>query len=102
MHSLQTLALALLTPGLLKPHLWCMSDGWSVGGAAEADAAYEEAFDAIFNLAVESYRHPIPQISKKNGQQKWSMIEMWPMTVSASAAAVHLLHPFHFFLGCRE
>ncbi|KAL3144954.1 putative 3',5'-cyclic phosphodiesterase pde-3 [Trebouxia sp. C0010 RCD-2024] len=57
-----------------------MSDGWSVGGAAEADAAYEEAFDAIFNLAVESYRHPIPQISKKNGQQKWSMIEMWPMT----------------------
>ena len=52
------------------------------GGAAEAEAAYEEAFDAIFNLAVESYRHPIPQISKKNGQQKWSMIEMWPMSVS--------------------
>lgn len=73
-----------------------MSGGWPVGGAAEADAAYEEAFDAIFNLAVESYRHPIPQISKKNGRQKWSMIEMWPMTVSASVAGVHLLHPFHF------
>lgn len=57
------------------------------GGAAEAEAAYEEAFDAVFNLAVESYRHPIPQISKKNGQQKWSMIEMWPMTVSMCAHA---------------
>ena len=66
-----------------------------VGGAAEADAAYEEAFDAIFNLAVESYRHPIPQISKKNGQQKWSMIEMWPMTVSARDTVMyqHLLPP---------
>ena len=52
------------------------------GGAAEADAAYEEAFDAVFNLGVESYRHPIPQISKRTGQQKWSMIEMWPFTVS--------------------
>lgn len=52
-----------------------------LGGVEEADAAYEEAFDAVFNLGVESYRHPIPQLSKKTGQQKWSMIEMWPMTV---------------------
>ncbi|MCJ1368728.1 hypothetical protein MMC16_007873 [Acarospora aff. strigata] len=65
-----------------------------VGGAAEADAAYEEAFDAIFNLAVESYRHPIPQISKKNGQQKWSMIEMWPMTdpVTSTPAVLVFVH----------
>ena len=45
-------------------------------------AAYEEAFDAVFALGVESHRHPIPHISKKTGQEKWSMIEMWPMTVS--------------------
>ena len=63
------------------------------GGAAEAEAAYEEAFDAIFNLAVESYRHPIPQISKKNGQQKWSMIEMWPMSVSVCE-----LFAFHVYV----
>lgn len=54
-----------------------------VGGQAEANAAYEEAYEACFKLGVESYRHPIPRISSKTGELKWSMMEMWPMTVSA-------------------
>ena len=52
------------------------------GGQAEANAAYEEAYEACFKLGVESYRHPIPRISSKTGELKWSMMEMWPMTVS--------------------
>ncbi len=53
-----------------------------VGGQAEELAAYEKAHEACFKLGVESYRHPIPRISNKTGELKWSMMEMWPMTVS--------------------
>ena len=54
-----------------------------VEGQAEEAAAYEEAHEACFKLGVESYRHPIPRISNKTGELKWSMMEMWPMTVSS-------------------
>lgn len=56
----------------------------AAGGQAEATAAYEEAYEACFKLGVDSYRHPIPRISSKTGELKWSMMEMWPMTVSLS------------------
>ncbi len=53
-----------------------------VGGQAEEIAAYEKAHEACFKLGADSYRHPIPRISNKTGELKWSMMEMWPMTVS--------------------
>ncbi|KAL3144948.1 hypothetical protein ABBQ32_003454 [Trebouxia sp. C0010 RCD-2024] len=50
------------------------------GGAEEAQAAYDEAVNAVFNLQVECHRHTQPHISKKSsGIIKWAMIEMWPM-----------------------
>ena len=54
-----------------------------IGGHAEAQAAYEEAVDACYNLKLDSHRHAIPRISSKTGEHKWSMMEMWPMTVSS-------------------
>lgn len=51
------------------------------GGAQEAEAAYEEAVNAVFNLQVECHRHAQPHVSKKNGTTKWAMLEMWPMPV---------------------
>ena len=56
------------------------------GGSQEAQAAYDEAVNAVFNLQVECHRHAQPHISKKDGRTKWTMIEMWPMQVR--------LHPF--------
>ena len=53
------------------------------GGQAEAQAAYEEAVDACYNLKLDSHRHAIPRISSKTGRHKWSMVEMWPMTVNS-------------------
>lgn len=52
------------------------------GGMEEADAAYEEALQAIFSLNLECHRHTQPHKSKKTGLMKWAMIEMWPMLVS--------------------
>ena len=51
------------------------------GGHQEAQAAYDEAVNAVFNLQVECHRHAQPHISKKDGRTKWAMIEMWPMQV---------------------
>ncbi len=51
------------------------------GGQQEAQAAYDEAVNAVFNLQVECHRHAQPHISKKDGRTKWAMIEMWPMQV---------------------
>lgn len=53
------------------------------GGQAQAQAAYEEAFNACFNLGLDAHRQPISHISSKTGEHKWSMMEMWPMTVSS-------------------
>lgn len=55
------------------------------GGMEEADAAYEEALNAIFVLSLDCHRHTQPHKSKKTGLMKWAMIEMWPMTVSNAA-----------------
>ena len=53
------------------------------GGEAEADAAFKAAYDAIFVQQLESFRVPMPRISRKTGKQKWSMVEMWPLAVSS-------------------
>ena len=53
------------------------------GGSEEAQEAYDEAMNAIFNLQLDCYRHAQPHRSKKDGSAKWAMIEMWPMQVSA-------------------
>lgn len=57
------------------------------GGDEEAEAAYDEAVHAIFELQLERHRHIQPYISKKDGRSKWAMIEMSPMTVSPSLIA---------------
>ncbi len=57
---------------------------WAVtfaGGQEEALAAYEEAYNDIFNLKLECHKHPQPHKSRKDGTIKWEMIEMWPMQV---------------------
>lgn len=53
-----------------------------IGGEAEAQAAYDEAVNAVFNLQLECHRHAQPHKSKKDGKMKWAMIEMWPIIVS--------------------
>lgn len=53
----------------------------SAGGAEEAEAAYEEAVNAVFNLQLECHRHTQPYKSHKCSKTKWAMIEMWPMEV---------------------
>lgn len=57
---------------------------WAVpfaGGQEEALAAYEEAYNDIFNLKLDCHKHPQPHKSRKDGTIKWEMIEMWPMQV---------------------
>ena len=51
------------------------------GGEEEAQAAYDDAMNAVFNLQLECHRHTQPHKSKKDGTTKWAMIEMWPMLV---------------------
>ena len=51
----------------------------------EAQAAYDEAVNAMFNLRLDCHRHVQPHKSHKDGSTKWAMIEMWPMTVSPSS-----------------
>ena len=66
------------------------------GGEAEAQAAYDEAVNAVFNLQLECHRHAQPHKSKKDGKIKWAMIEMWPIIVSihlVSPCSVKLSHP---------
>ena len=59
------------------------ADQWlgMAGGLAEAQAAYDEAVNAVFNLQVECHRHAQPHLSRKDSRTKWAMIEMWPMQV---------------------
>lgn len=52
-----------------------------VEGESEAEAAYEEAMNDIFNLQLECHRHQQPHTNHK-GLLRWEMIEMWPMPVS--------------------
>ncbi|DBA93554.1 TPA: putative 3',5'-cyclic phosphodiesterase pde-3 [Trebouxia sp. C0006] len=68
--------------------------GCCAEGQAEEIAAYEEAHEACFKLGVESYRHPIPRISNKTGELKWSMMEMWPMTdpITGKPAVLVIVH----------
>ena len=63
------------------------------GGEEEAEAAYDEAFHAIFHLQLQRHRHTQPYISKKDGKSKWVMIEMSPITVSAQTCLIW--HPSH-------
>ncbi|KAL0024530.1 hypothetical protein WJX79_001991 [Trebouxia sp. C0005] len=49
------------------------------GGEDECQAAYEEAVDAIFSLKVDCHRHVQSHMSRKDGNIKWSALEMWPM-----------------------
>ena len=62
------------------------------GGSQEAQAAYDEAVNAVFNLQVECHRHAQPHISKKDGRTKWAMIEMWPMQVRLHPFCLQFLH----------
>ncbi|KAL3130461.1 hypothetical protein ABBQ38_008282 [Trebouxia sp. C0009 RCD-2024] len=49
------------------------------GGQEEANRAYEEAYNDVFNLQLDCHRHAQPHKSRKGGSVKWDMIEMWPM-----------------------
>ena len=53
----------------------------SLGGQEEAQAAYEEAYNDVFNLQLDCHRHAQPRKSRRDGHVKWHMIEMWPMQV---------------------
>ena len=58
------------------------------GGQQEAQAAYDEAVNAVFTLQVDCHRHAQPHLSKKDGRTKWAMIEMWPMQVSLPSISI--------------
>ena len=69
------------------------------GGAEEAQAAYDEAVNAVFNMQVECHRHTQPHISKKSsGITKWAMVEMWPMQVTPSTPHHTLEHLSHGYM----
>ena len=53
----------------------------SAGGEEEAQAAYDEAMNAVFVLQLECHRHTQAHKSKKDDSIKWAMVEMWPMMV---------------------
>lgn len=101
-------ASALLTVSL--QFVVCCSNvqqrGAWTGGAEEADAAFDEAHNAIFSLQLERHCHTQPYISKKDGRSKWAMIEMSPMIVSMTARPLstnlHLIYihvcVYHVFL----
>ena len=52
------------------------------GGQEEAQRAYEEAYNDVFNLQLDCHRHAQPHKSRRGGTVKWDMIEMWPMQVN--------------------
>lgn len=54
----------------------------ATGGREEAEAAFDEAFNAVFSLQLERHRHIQPYVSMNDGRNKWAMIEMSPMIVS--------------------
>ncbi len=52
----------------------------TAGGNDEAQAAYEEAVQAIFQLQLERYCHTQAHHNPdKEGQMRWECIEMWPI-----------------------
>ncbi|KAL0039442.1 hypothetical protein WJX79_008577 [Trebouxia sp. C0005] len=69
-------------------------EGAYPGGEEEAQSAYDDAMNAVFNLQLECHRHTQPRKSKKDGSTKWTMIEMWPMLdpVDASPAVLVKRH----------
>ncbi|KAL0021983.1 hypothetical protein WJX77_002623 [Trebouxia sp. C0004] len=91
-------ALRKYGPDCIESHTFHLKDlfmeGCCPGGQAEADAAYEEAYEACFKAGVDSYRHPIPRQSSKTGELKWSMMEMWPMTdpITGKPAVLVIVH----------
>ena len=64
-------------------YVWHEALALNTGGEEEAEAAYDEAFHAIFHLQLERHRHTQAYTSKKDGRSKWAMIEMSPITVSS-------------------
>ncbi len=72
------------------------------GGEEEAQNAYDDALNAVFNLQLECHRHTQAHKSKKDGSTKWSMIEMWPMLVmtqclsSLAASSLSFVHCYSF------
>ena len=54
------------------------------GGQGEGDRAYAEALHACFDLQVEVHQHVQPYTSRKDGNLKWALLEMWPVTVSTT------------------
>ncbi|KAL0024765.1 hypothetical protein WJX79_003822 [Trebouxia sp. C0005] len=65
------------------------------GGQQEAQAAYDEAVNAVFSLQVDCHRHIHPHISKKDGRTKWAMIEMWPMQDPVTAGSAVLAKKYN-------
>lgn len=68
------------------------------GGDAEAKAAYEEAYNAIFELQLDHHAHLQPYRNNVDGKTKWAKIEMWPIMVSTAQhhqGKLHLLPLSH-------
>ena len=52
------------------------------GGTEEAQTAYSEAYNAIFDLQLEYHSHMQPYLSAFDGTPRYAQIELWPMIVS--------------------
>ena len=53
------------------------------GGTEEAQTAYSEAYNAIFDLQLEYHSHMQPYLSATDGTPRYAQIELWPMIVSS-------------------
>lgn len=51
----------------------------SAGGNKERDNAYDEAVAAIYENGSACHRHMRCYTSRKTGERKWTVLEMWPI-----------------------
>lgn len=65
------------------------------GGEAEAKAAYEEAYSAMFELQLDHDSHFQPYRDKIDSKSKWAKVEMWPITVSIPLYLACQCSPFY-------
>ena len=84
-------------PDIQKCALMCDQFPAIAGGRAEADAAYEDAMDAVFGLEVDHYSHilyqELPQAVGRT-KSRWELIELWPLQVRIPCLCMHLSHMY--------
>ena len=71
-------------------HTTYLLDEATIGGKAEADAAYDEAMEAVFCMQVDQHCHVQCRVTP-SGERRWNLIELWSLEVVLAAALLFLL-----------